>query len=73
MIPNRKATSEINAMPNDNTKKVQKKPKEITLPPRKDYQPSKAEMEKEVDMPGADIETVRKAFFQPVKVVEPKE
>lgn len=54
-------------------KKDQKEPKEITLPSRKDYQPSKAEMEKEFDMPEADIETVRKTFFQPLKVVEPKE
>lgn len=54
-------------------KKNQKNPKEITLPSRKDYQPSKAEMEKEVDMPGADIKTVRKAFFQPMKIVELKE
>ncbi len=52
-------------------KKDQKEPKEITLPSRKDYQPSKAE--KEFDMPEADIETVRKTFFQPLKVVEPKE
>lgn len=51
-------------------KENQKEPKEITLPSRKDYQPSKAEMEKEFDMPEADMETVRKAFFQPVKVVE---
>ena len=52
---------------------TQKKPKEIVLPSRKDYQPSRAEMRKEFDMPGADIETVRKAFFQPVEVVEPEE
>ena len=30
-----------------------------------DYQPSKAEMEETIDMPGADAETIRKAFFQP--------
>lgn len=52
-------------------KEDQKEPKEITLPSRKNYQPSKAEMEKEFDMPEAYIETVRKAFFQPLKVVEP--
>ena len=45
--------------------------REITLPPR-DYQPTKAETEKEVDMPGADIVTVRKAFFRRVKVREEK-
>lgn len=51
-------------------KTTQQKPKEITLPSRKDYQPSRAELREEFDMPEADIETVRKAFFQPVKVVE---
>ncbi|MCY3628342.1 MAG: hypothetical protein OXG88_12000 [Gammaproteobacteria bacterium] len=39
----------------------------IKLPPQ-DYQPSKAEMEKEYDMPGAKIGEVRKAFFSPVEV-----
>lgn len=56
-----------------NKKEDQKEPREITLPSRKDYQPSKAEMEKEFDMPETDMETVRQAFFQPLKVVEPKE
>ena len=41
--------------------------REITLPPR-DYQPTKAETEREYDMPSADIVTVRRAFFQRVKV-----
>ena len=54
-------------------KKDQKTPREITLPSRKNYQPSRAELREEFDMPEADMETVRKAFFQPVKVVEPKE
>ena len=31
------------------------------------HQPSKAEMEKEYDMPRADIETLRRAFFQSVR------
>ena len=44
---------------------------EITLPPR-DYQPTKAEKEREIDMPGADIVTVRNAFFRRVKVKEEK-
>ena len=43
--------------------------REITLPPR-DYQPSKAEVEQQHDMPGADIVTVRSAFFRRVKVRE---
>ena len=43
--------------------------REITLPPR-DYQPTKADTEQEIDMPGADIVTVRNAFFRRVKVRE---
>ena len=43
--------------------------REIDMPPR-DYQPSKAEQEREHDMPGADIRTVRRAFFWRVKVRE---
>ena len=43
--------------------------REITLPPR-DYQPTKAESEQEYDMPGADIVTVRNAFFRRVRVRE---
>ena len=45
--------------------------REITLPPR-DYQPTKAETEKEYDMPGAEIRTVRNAFFRRVRVKEEK-
>lgn len=29
------------------------------------YQPSKQELEQEFDMPGADMKTLRKAFFNP--------
>ena len=43
--------------------------REITLPPR-DYQPTKAESNQEYDMPGADIVTVRNAFFRRVRVKE---
>ncbi len=32
-----------------------------------DYQPSRAEMEETIDLPGADMETLRDAFFQPLK------
>lgn len=39
----------------------------ITMPPR-DYQPTKAEHEAEVDMPEANMETVREASFRPVKI-----
>ena len=40
---------------------------EIDMPPR-DYQPSKAEQEREYDMPGADLATVHRAFFRPIRV-----
>ena len=43
--------------------------REIKLPAG-DYQPSKAEREREYDMPGADMKTVRSAFFRPIKVRE---
>ena len=43
--------------------------REIDMPPR-DYQPSKAEREEECNMPDADIVTVRRAFFRPVRVRE---
>ena len=60
-------------MPNTKPKPASRDPKdipeerEITLPAR-DYQPAKAEKEREIDMPGADIVTVRNAFFRRVKV-----
>ena len=53
--------------------KPKKKPKEIKLPSRKDYQPSRKELREEFNMPGADKVTVNKAFFQPIKVVESEE
>ena len=36
--------------------------------PQRGYQPSKAEKEEAIDMPGADMETVRNAVFRPVKI-----
>ena len=36
------------------------------------YQPTKEEMNQEFDMPGASTETVRQAFFKPVKEKEEK-
>ena len=39
-------------------------PRAITMPPC-DYQPSKAEIEAEHDMPGAAIKTVPRAFVRP--------
>lgn len=45
--------------------KPRPKPVTIIMPPR-DYQPSKAEKEAEVKMPGASLKAVRDAFFRPV-------
>ena len=42
----------------------QSKPPIPVKPKPSDYQPSKAETEEEIDMPGADLETVRRAFFR---------
>ena len=46
-------------------------PREIVIPPD-DFQPTKKELEKEFDMPGADMETVRRAFLRPTKIVRRK-
>ena len=43
------------------------KPRTITLPDQS-YQPPKAEREKEHDMPGASMKTVRRAFFRSINV-----
>ena len=43
------------------------KPRTITLL-RETYQPKKAEREKDHDMPGASLKTVRSAFFRPFNV-----
>ena len=48
---------------------VERTPLNVTLPPR-DHQPTKAESNQEYDMPGADIVTVRRAFFQRIRVRE---
>ena len=47
--------------------KPQSMPVTIIMPPR-DYQPSKAEKEQTMDMPGASLKTMREVFFRPVKV-----
>ena len=44
------------------------KPATITMPPAT-FQPRKADMDKEYDMPGASVEQIRRAFFRPVKVL----
>ena len=42
-------------------------PHTITLPGN-DYQPSKAEIERESDIPGASMRKVRSAFFRPINI-----
>ena len=48
-----------------------RKTRTIKMPPR-DYQPSKAELEEEFNMPGASIKKIRKAFFNPIKIKSEK-
>ena len=43
----------------------------VTIHPHT-HQPSKAEKEEEINMPNASIETVRNAFFRPIKVKKEK-
>ena len=43
-------------------------PREVGMKPA-DYQPSKAELEKEFDMPGLSESEAFEAFFQPVRPV----
>ena len=43
-------------------------PRTIDLP-RRDYQPSKAELEEEIDLPKASLKTVRSAFFRPFNII----
>ncbi|MDE0695288.1 MAG: hypothetical protein OXH76_05585 [Boseongicola sp.] len=49
--------------------KTAKQPVERRVKPST-YQPTKAEMEEEIDMPGADMPTLRRAFFKPLKKEE---
>ena len=44
------------------------KPVAITLPPN-DFQPKKADMDREYDMSAASVEQIRQAFFRPVNVL----
>ena len=59
------------------TKSSKRRPKdiaeecEIALPPR-DYQTTKAELEEEHDIPGAEVRTMRSAFFRRVRVKKEK-
>ena len=42
-------------------------PRTITLP-RKDFQPSKSDMEREYDMPGLSLDEIRSTFFRPFNI-----
>ena len=62
-------------MPDAKLKPALRAPKDIPeerdiVLPLRDYQPTKAEVEQQHDMPGADIVTVRRAFFRRIKVVQ---
>ena len=51
----------------EKTKRRKKLPEGRTVKmPDRGYQPRKAELEEEFDMPGASLKTVRSAFFRPV-------
>lgn len=53
----------------DTRRKAQKLPEARTITlPDKDFQPSKADMEREYDMPGASMKTIRSAFFRPFNI-----
>ena len=41
-------------------------PRAVKVRPR-DYQPSKAELEEEIDMPGMSVKRMREAFFRPFR------
>ena len=43
-------------------------PRTVTLPP-KGYQPSKADLEEEFDMPGMSDQQLRETFFRPFNFV----
>ena len=56
------------------TKRAQRAPQRLPEPatlelPPADYQPSKAELAAEFDMPGMTPEEMRKAFYRPFRIV----
>lgn len=54
-------------MPSQKTKRrADQEPRTLPLPPP-GYQPSKAEIEEEFDMPGLTDEQVRETFFRPFR------
>lgn len=60
-------TEEKPKRPSARPKQKLLEPRTITLP-GKDFQPNKAQMEREYDMPGASMKTIRSAFFHPFNV-----
>ena len=42
-------------------------PRTVTLPKR-DFQPRKADMEREYDMPGLSLDKIRSTFFRPFNI-----
>jgi len=53
--------------PKKRPKQPTPKPMELVLKPSS-YQPSKAEMEEEFDMPGLSLNEIRAAFFRPFHI-----
>ena len=43
-------------------------PEPLILPPQ-GYQPSKAKLEAEIDMPGMSVKQIRETFFRPYRFV----
>ena len=42
-------------------------PIDLELPSRTTYQPSRAELNEEIDMPGLSLKKVRKLFMRPIR------
>ena len=55
------------ARPDSKQSEPLQKARPIELAPS-DYQPSKAELEEEIPLPGASVEEVRRAFFRPFRI-----
>ena len=45
-----------------------RKPRPVYIKPST-HQPSKAELEEEIDMPAMDDEKIRRTFFRPVRLI----
>ena len=49
-------------------RREEQEPREIELPPV-GYQPTKAELEEEMDMPGLSFDQIRNVLSKPVRIV----